>query len=744
MNVYFRFNFVFWNIPSVLFFIFSLLTTGCKDVASIGDDPAGNDKAYQPHDLTVEFIREPKHVLIQDSKPEFGWEVPKSASSQKAYQIFVASSKEFLNENNANLWDSGKVLTNQSFNVEYHGELLENGKTFYWKVKLWDDEGKQSAFSKIQSFKMASLSKEGTTPNSFQIDSIKPVTFRTAKSSSYVMDFGKAAFATLKFQYRSRTNDTLVVHIGEQLTNEVINKDPQGSIRYQEVRIPVNPNDYEYNIPIRPDERNTKVGAIALPDSFPVLMPFRYAEIDNVKGTISDNDFTQLAYHGYWNENESRFSSSDTILNQVWDLCKYSIKATTFAGLYVDGDRERIPYEADAYLNQLSHYTTDKEYAMARRTIEYFMEHPTWPTEWQLHVALMFHADYMYTGNTELIERYYNDLKHKTLAELRRADGLISSANASPDFMKKLGFKDSNVKLRDIVDWPPAQKDTGWQLATKEGERDGFVFKPINTMVNCFYYRNIEIMAEFAEILDKKEEAESYKTLAEQIKQSINAKLFDTEKGVYVDGEGTNHASLHANMMAMAFYIVPDSSKESVAEFIKSRGMACSVYGSQYLLEALYNANESDYALELMTSTANRSWYNMIRLGSTMTLEAWDMKYKPNSDWNHAWGAVPANMVSRGLWGIKPKVPGYEVASIKPQLGSLKETSIVVPTIKGQIKADYSLQENKHMYTIDIPGNMKAEFEVGENPKEILFNGAKINESVLQLYPGRNTISFKR
>ena len=54
------------------------------------------------------------------------------------------------------------------------------------------------------------------------------------------------------------------------------------------------------------------------------------------------------------------------ILNQVWDLCKYSIKATTFNGLYVDGDRERIPYEADAYLNQLSHYTTDREYAIGK------------------------------------------------------------------------------------------------------------------------------------------------------------------------------------------------------------------------------------------------------------------------------------------------------------------------------------------------------------------------------------------
>jgi hypothetical protein len=41
------------------------------------------------------------------------------------------------------------------------------------------------------------------------------------------------------------------------------------------------------------------------------------------------------------------------MLDRVWDLCHYSIKATTFAGVFVDGDRERLACEADAYLTQL-------------------------------------------------------------------------------------------------------------------------------------------------------------------------------------------------------------------------------------------------------------------------------------------------------------------------------------------------------------------------------------------------------
>lgn len=106
--------------------------------------------------------------------------------------------------------------------------------------------------------------------------------------------------------------------------------------------------------------------------------------------------------HYPFDDDVSRFTSSDPVLNDVWDLCKHSIKATSFCGVYIDGDRERIPYEADAYIDQLCHYCVDREYAMVRYTHEYLLMHPTWPTEWILHSVLMAWADYLYTGNNPL------------------------------------------------------------------------------------------------------------------------------------------------------------------------------------------------------------------------------------------------------------------------------------------------------------------------------------------------------
>lgn len=699
---------------------------------------------FSPKQLSVEFIREPESVLIIDKNPEFAWELPMMVKKQTSYQILVSSSKENLINDLGDVWDSKKVNSNQSIEVELKAPPLKNGATYYWKVKIWDTNSNESQYSKHQEFTVGEDDKNITSANRFQIEEKTPKIFKQLTNGTYFIDYGKDAFASLDFTYKSDHKDTLVFHIGEQLVDGKINRKPKGTIRYQKILVPINPDKTEYQLSIKADKRNTKPEAIQLPDHYPVLMPFRYVEVENAKDNLESDDFTQVAYFSYWKDNLSHFDSSDPVLNQVWDICKYTIKATTFTGVYVDGDRERIPYEADAYLNQLSHYTNDREYAMARLTMEYFMEQPTWPTEWQLHVALMFYADYMYTGNTELIEEYYEELKYKSLMELRREDGLISSKKATPEFMKKLGFKNPKTKLKDIVDWPPAQKDTGWKLATKEGERDGFVFKPINTVINCLYYRNLIILGEFAEILNKSEEVKELNQLASKVKESINSKLFDAKAGVYIDGEGTNHSALHSNMMALAFDLVPESKVSSVVEYMKTRGMGCSVYGAQYLLEAFYKAGEGDYALELMTAKHDRGWYHMIEIGSTMTLESWDMKYKPNADWNHAWGAAPANIIPRYLWGIQPKTPGYSIATIKPQMGSLKTSSVVVPTLRGQITASFILTENgTEEYTINIPANMQAEFEI-LSKQQIKLNGENqtVKNDVVNLMSGSNIIEI--
>ncbi len=704
--------------------------------------------AVKPTGLAVEYIKDPAGLKIIDSKPEFSWMLPPSAVIQKGYQVLVASSKEAIDKNNGDVWDSGNVRSKQSTNVELGSEALKENTSYFWKVRYFDSYNRISEYSEEQKFTTGEFGDKLTSHNSFMVENIKPASFEQLNDGTYFIDFGKHAFANMNINYSTKQAKTLTVRVGEKLLDGRIDQNPGGTIRYAEVNIEVKPGKISYQLPLVADERNTNHLAVALPDSFPVVLPFRYAEIIGATN-LNAEDINQEAYFYNFNNNNSAFKSSNTILNQVWDMCKYTQKATSFAGYYVDGDRERIPYEADAYLNQLSHYSVDSEYSIARKTIEFFfVSKPTWPTEWQLHVAMMMYQDYMYTGSTELIEKYYERLKVKTLMELEVEDGFIStkSPNHNVDLIKRLGFRDTTRVLKDIVDWPPKAKNFGGK-GPIPGEQDNYVFKRINTVVNGFYYHNMKIMEQFASILNKPEEAVNYAYKAARVKKSINEQLFDAEKGYYVDGVGTDHASLHANMILLAFDVVPESRKASVVEYVKSRGMACSVYGSQYLMEALYNGGEADYALELMTATHDRSWYNMIKIGATVALEAWDMKYKSNGDWNHAWGAVPANIIPRCMWGIQPKVPGFDVVTIKPQLSNLKESSVEVPTIKGNIKASYKKRGARMKeYNIELPANMVGEFKVElASEDDISLNGKPVNTSFgsVRLIPGVNTIKIK-
>lgn len=127
-----------------------------------------------------------------------------------------------------------------------------------------------------------------------------------------------------------------------------------------------------------------------------------------------------------------------------------------------------------------------------------------------------------------------------------------------------------------------------------------------------------------------------------------------------------------------------------------------------FLLDALYGHNEGDYALTLLNATTQRSWYNMIRSGSTITMEAWDKLYKPNFDWNHAWGAVPANIIVRKLMGVEPLSPGFATFQIKPQIGDLTFAELKTPTIKGEIFVSYKKSDTGNVMDVTIPGDATA------------------------------------
>lgn len=701
-----------------------------------------------PETLRVDYIRKPEMTVVRTDSIIFSWSIPVISKAQKAYQILVSSSKENLECNVADIWDSRYVRCKNTTSVSYKGKPLQLGERYYWKVRFWDYLNRTSEYSEMQEFVMASSFDRNNvvTANPLLTRIESPQVVKCMTNQFCLFDFGKSAFANLSLKYSTFQDNELIIRVGEKINEATgrIDMNPGGTIRSAKIPLTIKKGTFDDRIHFQPDMRNTGINAIKVPDSLGVLLPFRYVEVSGDNIDWNNLELSRKIPYGY-TDAMGHFESSDTLLNRIWELCKYTIQATDFLGYYIDGDRERIPYEADAYINQLCHYVVDSEYGIAKKTLEYFMTHPTWPTEWLLHTPMIAYQDYYYTGDKRLIIKYYDTIKKKTLHELAREDGLISSFSnkVTGDFMCQLGFPIGDQRIRDIVDWPSSS-------FTKEGnelgERDGHEMMPYNTVVNCFFYQALVVMTELANAVGKSNDATYFSLMSAKVKNAINTKLFDETKGLYIDGEGSTHSSLHSNMFPLAFGLVEKSHQQKVVSFVKSRGMACSVYGAQYLFEGLYKAREAQYALDLLTNRTDRSWYNMLQVGSTMTLEAWDIKYKGNLDWNHAWGAAPANLISRMMWGITPSAPGYEKALINPQLADLKCSEITVPTLLGNISASYKVQGKNQLYIINIPANMGAHFILAPNHSNIvLLNGIPqdLNHGKLQLAVGKNTIEIQ-
>jgi alpha-L-rhamnosidase len=98
----------------------------------------------------------PNPLGVDAAKPRLGWKLTSSASQQRqaAYQVIVASTSALAGSNTGDVWDSGRVPAATSVDVEYAGPALVSMRRYFWRVRVWDTQGRASAFSATQSFEM--------------------------------------------------------------------------------------------------------------------------------------------------------------------------------------------------------------------------------------------------------------------------------------------------------------------------------------------------------------------------------------------------------------------------------------------------------------------------------------------------------------------------------------------------------------------------------------------------------------
>ncbi|MFH6998795.1 glycoside hydrolase family 78 protein [Flavobacterium sp. FlaQc-57] len=105
--------------------------------------------------LTCEMAENP--LAVAQDQPRLSWQLvsKESNASQIGYQILVASSEEKLKNNEGDIWNSGRVNSNKNLQIVFGGSPLKSETKYFWKVKVWNQTGKISEWSKTAFFRIS-------------------------------------------------------------------------------------------------------------------------------------------------------------------------------------------------------------------------------------------------------------------------------------------------------------------------------------------------------------------------------------------------------------------------------------------------------------------------------------------------------------------------------------------------------------------------------------------------------------
>ena len=118
------------------------------------------EASVMPENLQCEYRFNP--MGIDEVQPRLTWQMQSDErnQAQTACQILVASSKELLRNDHGDLWDSGKVSSDETVNIVYSGKPLASGAQCFWKVRVWNKRGQASAWSTPAMWSMGLLEQK--------------------------------------------------------------------------------------------------------------------------------------------------------------------------------------------------------------------------------------------------------------------------------------------------------------------------------------------------------------------------------------------------------------------------------------------------------------------------------------------------------------------------------------------------------------------------------------------------------
>lgn len=138
------------KVVKIIFLLFSICYFSCAE----------EDHEIELLELKCEYLKNP--IGIDVLSPRLSWKIKTTSDNiinqeQVAYQILVATSPEKLSEVDADLWNTGQIISDSNKQITYQGTELNSKQKCYWKVKIWNNESNYTAWSEVAKWSMGLL-----------------------------------------------------------------------------------------------------------------------------------------------------------------------------------------------------------------------------------------------------------------------------------------------------------------------------------------------------------------------------------------------------------------------------------------------------------------------------------------------------------------------------------------------------------------------------------------------------------
>ena len=420
---------------------------------------------------------------------------------------------------------------------------------------------------------------------------------------------------------------------------------------------------------------------------------FQYVEITSSK-PIS---LTKSSLTGYFMHSDVEkigfIHSSDTLLNKIWEATNNSYLSNLFGYPTDCPQREKNGWTGDplnAVEMGLFNYNSIKvfekwmdDHRDEQRTdgvLPAIIPTSGWGYHWAngpdwtstiAHIPWFF---YLYNGDIRILEENYERIKLYVnhLSEI------------SPNHLTDWG----------LGDWIPIKSESSLELTS-----------------SIYFYSDALILSKIAKILNDKDDAEKYLTLANKVKNAINEKFLDQEKGIYASGFQTELS------LSLFWGVVPEEMIKKVAgnlaKAVKDNGTQLDVglLGSRAILDALSKNGYADLAYELASNKEYPSWGWWIANGATTLYENWDINSKNDLSLNHIMFGEISAWYYKTLGGINidENQPGFKNIILKPNfVEGLNDIKASHFGPFGEIVSEWERLGDKIEYSVKIPANSTA------------------------------------